>query len=166
MQLFRKLIIAGSLGTLLATGLLLTNAHADLDFRGTISGDPLDFTGETESPQFKEFKNTGVNPYNGDQEAMNKGYVIFATACSGCHGHLAEGKLGPALSDDYWTYPGNRQDKGLFETIYGGADGQMGPQQGLLEPDEILHVMSWVRGWQTEPAKTKKAVEAYEKRNG
>lgn len=92
--------------------------------------------------------------------------MIFATDCSGCHGHLAEGKLGPALSDDYWTYPGNREDKGLFETIYGGADGQMGPQQGLLEPDEILHVMSWVRGWQTEPEKTKKAVEAYENRNG
>ncbi|SNR96410.1 cytochrome cL apoprotein [Methylobacillus rhizosphaerae] len=142
------------------------SAQAELSFTGTVSGDPLDFTGEEESPQFKEFKNTGVNPYNGDQEALNKGYVIFATACSGCHGHLAEGKLGPALSDDYWTYPTNLEDKGLFETIYGGAAGQMGPQQGLLEPDEILHVMGWVRALQTEPEKAKKAVDTFEHRNG
>nr|AAM18569.1 cytochrome c [Methylobacillus sp. SK-5] len=164
--MFKKLAVVGGLSVFLASGFALMPAQADLDFRGTISGEPLDFEGETESPQFKEFKNTGVNPYNGDQEALNKGYVIFATACSGCHGHLAEGKLGPALSDDYWTYPTNLEDKGLFETIYGGAAGQMGPQQGLLEPDEILHVMSWVRALQIEPEKAKKAVDTFEHRNG
>jgi cytochrome c-L len=50
------------------------------------------------------------------------------TACSGCHGHEAEGKLGPGLADDYWTYPAAATDQGLFEVLFGGANGMMGPQ--------------------------------------
>jgi len=97
---------------------------------------------------------TGENPYKGDAEAVKKGYTIFSTACSGCHGHLAEGKLGPALADAYWTYPKNETDKGIFETIYGGAAGMMGPQQGRLSVDEILHVIAWIRHQAEENLKT------------
>jgi len=129
-----------------------------LDFRGTISGDPLDFNDKKgdDTPAVKAFKVTGKNPYN-DYEAINKsGYTIFSTACAGCHGHLAEGKLGPALTDDYWTYPNNATDKGLFETIYGGGQGMMGPQRGLLSQDEILQVMSWLRSaYSGDPKKAK-----------
>lgn len=119
-----------------------------LEFRGTLSGDVLDMSpmeDEVVTPEVKHFKATGENPYRGNQAAVNKGYTIFSTACSGCHGHLAEGKLGPALADAYWTYPKNETDKGLFETIYGGAAGMMGPQQGRLTVDEILHVIAWIR---------------------
>jgi len=128
-----------------------------LDFRGTISGDILDMApkveGEVVTDQQKQFMATGENPYRGNSEAIKKGYNIFSTACSGCHGHLAEGKLGPALADTYWTYPKNETDKGLFETIYGGAAGMMGPQQGLLKVDEIMHVMAWIRYQGEENAK-------------
>ncbi|PKO24439.1 MAG: cytochrome c(L), periplasmic, partial [Betaproteobacteria bacterium HGW-Betaproteobacteria-8] len=69
-----------------------------LDFRGTISGDVLDLNDgkgpDTEAVQ--EFLRTGKNPYNDNPEVIKNGYTIFSTACSGCHGHLAEGKLGPA----------------------------------------------------------------------
>lgn len=119
-----------------------------LEFRGTLSGDVLDLTpmeGETFTPEAKHFMATGENPYKGNPEEVKKGYTIFSTACSGCHGHLAEGKLGPALADDYWTYPKNETDKGIFETIYGGAAGMMGPQQGRMTVDEILHVIAWIR---------------------
>jgi cytochrome c-L len=109
--------------------------------------------GEVVTDQAKQFLATGKNPYQGNSEAVKKGYTIFSTACSGCHGHLAEGKLGPALADSYWTYPKNETDKGLFETIYGGAAGMMGPQQGLLKVDEILHVMAWIRFQGEENAK-------------
>lgn len=163
--MFKKIAVVSGLSIALATGMFLASAQAELEFRGTVSGDVLDTSGEDDTPQVKEFRNTGNNPYNGDLAAMSQGYIIYATACSGCHGHLAEGKLGPALADDYWTYPTNLEDKGLFETIFGGAAGMMGPQQGLLTQDEILHVMSWVRGLHTEPAKAKQAVEAFEKRN-
>lgn len=127
-----------------------------LDFRGTISGDLLDLSpkeGEVITDQAKQFLATGENPYRGNADEIKKGYTIFSTACSGCHGHLAEGKLGPALADDYWTYPKNETDKGLFETIYGGAAGMMGPQKGLLKIDEIMHVMAWLRFQRDENAK-------------
>jgi len=130
----------------------------DLIFRGTISGEMLDFKGlnETETDAVKKFKQTGVNPYNGNAEVIKQGESLFSTACSGCHGHLAEGKLGPALSDDYWTYPKNATDKGLFETIFGGAEGMMGPQRGRLTQDEMLQIMSWVRSiYQGDPDKAK-----------
>lgn len=119
-----------------------------IEFRGTLSGDVLDLApmeGETFTPEAKHFMATGENPYKGNDAEIKKGYTIFSTACSGCHGHLAEGKLGPALADDYWTYPKNETDKGIFETIYGGAAGMMGPQQGRMTVDEILHVIAWIR---------------------
>jgi cytochrome c-L len=127
----------------------------DLEFRGTISGDLLDFKDKLgdDTPAVKQFKKTGKNPYNGNEAVIKNGYTIYSTACSGCHGHLAEGKLGPALADSYWTYPGNKKDKGLFETIYGGGQGMMGPQRGKLPQDEILQVMSWVRSLQNKEAK-------------
>nr|WP_223261164.1 cytochrome c(L), periplasmic [Methylophilus medardicus] len=128
-----------------------------MEFRGTLSGDVLELSpmeGETFTPEAKHFMATGENPYKGDAEAVKKGYTIFSTACSGCHGHLAEGKLGPALADAYWTYPKNETDKGIFETIYGGAAGMMGPQQGRLSVDEILHVIAWIRHQAEENLKT------------
>lgn len=119
-----------------------------IEFRGTLSGDVLELApmeDETFTPEAKHFMATGENPYRGNEEEIKKGYTIFSTACSGCHGHLAEGKLGPALADEYWTYPKNETDKGIFETIYGGAAGMMGPQQGRMTIDEILHVIAWIR---------------------
>ncbi|PKO26140.1 MAG: cytochrome c(L), periplasmic [Betaproteobacteria bacterium HGW-Betaproteobacteria-8] len=129
-----------------------------LEFRGTISGDVLDMNDGkgTDTKAVHEFLRTGKNPYNDNSEVIKNGYTIFSTACSGCHGHLAEGKLGPALADDYWTYPGNALDKGLFETIYGGAQGMMGPQRGMISKDEILQVMSWLRSiYNGDPKKAK-----------
>lgn len=119
-----------------------------LEFRGTLSGDVLDVSpmeGETFTSEAKHFLATGENPYRNNEEAIKKGYTLFSTACSGCHGHLAEGKLGPALADEYWTYPKNETDKGIFETIYGGAAGMMGPQQGRLQVDEIIQIIAWIR---------------------
>lgn len=139
------------------------SAVAGIDFRGTISGDILEFSPESDGPEtdaVKYFKETGENKYVGNLEEAKAGYVIFSTACAGCHGHLAEGKLGPALSDTYWTYPKNETDKGLFETVYGGANGMMGPQKGRLTIDEILHVVSFVRSF--KDGKTDAAPEHHE----
>lgn len=119
-----------------------------LQFRTTLTGEVMDIVpieGKPQTDEAKKFIATGENPYVNDKQAIEKGYTIFSTACSGCHGHLAEGKLGPALADDYWTYPKNEEDKGLFETVYGGANGMMGPQKGRLSVDEILHVIAWIR---------------------
>lgn len=119
-----------------------------LDLRNTDTGEPIDLSTSQEegrsTPAVKKFLQTGIDPYNEDKSCLPKGEVLFLEACSGCHGQIAEGKIGPGLNDDYWTYPKNVTDQGLFETIFGGARSQMGPHNDLTL-DEILKVMAWVR---------------------
>jgi cytochrome c-L len=141
-------------GLVVALGIVPVLAQ-DTTFRNTVTGEVLDFSyampegKDTEG--VKQFLATGANPYNERKECLAKGEELYLTACSGCHGHLAEGKLGPGLNDNYWTYPKNATDKGLFETIYGGAQAQMGPQYGQLTLDEMLHVIAWIRHIYTGP---------------
>ncbi len=143
----------------LALTLSSAGVSADIDLRHAITGMPLDLSfakkgGNTDA--FKEFIQTGKNPYNGNKEIIEKGHTLYLTACSGCHGHEAEGKLGPGLADDYWTYPANSTDKGLFEVLFGGANGMMGPQYVNLNTDEMLQIMSWIRDVYTgDPKKAK-----------
>lgn len=116
-------------------------------FYNLIEGTPLDFNGlkEKETEQVKAFRSNGKNPYNGDTEAIKQGESLFSTACSGCHGHHAEGKLGPGLNDDYWTYKQAATDPGLFSAIFGGLGGSMGPLRNRISQDDILHIMAWLR---------------------
>lgn len=138
------------LKTLVMTGLLLGSSaiQADITLRHALTGEVLDLSfakkgGNTEA--FKQFLQTGKNPYNSDHGAIEQGESLFMTGCSGCHGHEAEGKLGPGLADDYWTYPRNATDQGLFELLFGGANGMMGPQYVNFNTDEMLKIMAWIR---------------------
>ncbi len=119
-------------------------------FQHTITGETLDILGvspveDRDTEAVKRFLQTGINPYTEVASCLPKGEETYLTACSGCHGHVAEGKLGPGLNDSYWTYPKNSTDKGLFETIFGGAQGMMGPHGGHLTLDETLRLMAWIR---------------------
>jgi len=122
--------------------------QADITLRHALTGETLDLSfakkgGNTD--KFKQFMQTGKNPYNGDTEAAKKGESLYMTGCSGCHGHEAEGKLGPGLADDYWTYPRGLTDQGLFEILFGGANGMMGPQYVNFSTDDMLHIMAFLR---------------------
>lgn len=144
----KQLATVLSISVMTAVAVIPMKAEAQVTFRNAITGQPLDFSygkkgKETEA--VKEFKQTGHNPYNGDAAAIKVGKDLFSTACSGCHGHHLEGKLGPALGDDYWTYPAGRTDQGMFEIIYGGARSMMGPQRNNLSINEMLQVMAFVR---------------------
>ncbi len=155
----RKSLIPLVLGAAVATG----GAHAGVTFRNALTGMPLDLTVAKDWKQPSEgvrrFLETGENPYNCDKEKVEEGHSLFLSACSGCHGHEAEGKLGPGLADDYWTYPAGLTDKGLFEIMFGGANGMMGPQYVNLSIDEMLKIMAFLRsiyngnpkkiGWKT-----------------
>lgn len=129
-------------------------ALADLEFRNTVTGDVIDLSvGNQENrdlPAVKSFLATGINPYIEVKNCLPKGQELFLVACSGCHGHVGEGKIGPGLNDNYWTYPKNTTDKGLFETIWGGARSQMGPHSDL-QINEILLLMAWIRHFYTGP---------------
>ncbi|CCE25109.1 MULTISPECIES: cytochrome c(L), periplasmic [Methylotuvimicrobium] len=135
-------------GILAGTALISTAAHAEITLRNAITGEQLDMSfakkgGDTEA--FKQFMQDGKNPYNGNEEVIAEGESLYMTGCSGCHGHEAEGKLGPALADDYWTYPSGETDKGLFEILFGGAQGMMGPQYVNFNTDEMLKIMAFIR---------------------
>ena len=118
-------------------------------FSNTVTGEPLDLglaqEEERDTEAVKHFLETGKNIYNMDPEVLQSGERAYLSACSGCHGMIGEGKLGPGLNDAYWTYRKNRTDVGLFETIFGGAQGMMGPMYQQLTLDETLRVMAWVR---------------------
>ncbi len=147
----------------LATALTIGTTEAGVTFRNALTGMPLDLTVAKDwkqpSEAVKRFLESGDNPYNCDKEKIEEGHSLFLSACSGCHGHEAEGKLGPGLADDYWTYPAGLTDKGLFEIMFGGANGMMGPQYVNLSIDEMLKIMAFLRsiyhgkpnkiGWKT-----------------
>jgi cytochrome c-L len=134
-------------------------AHADsLEFRNTITGDVLDVDGTSpkegrDTPAVKKFMETGVDPYVEMPGCLGKGEEIYLESCSGCHGHIGEGKVGPGLNDSYWTYPKNATDKGIFETIFGGANGMMGPHGQDLTMDDIMHLIAWIRHIQKDDVK-------------
>lgn len=140
--------IKRQIASLLLTGLAAAAAQAEITFRHGVTGETLDFSYAKEggdTPAFRQFRETGKNPYNTDSKAIEEGHSLYLTACSGCHGHEAEGKLGPGLADDYWTYPRAATDVGLFEILYGGAQGMMGPQYVNLSTDEMLKIMAHLR---------------------
>lgn len=145
--------------TMALLALLTPAAHADISLHHAITGEALDMSfakkgGNTEV--FKQFLQDGNNPYNGNKAAVEKGKSLYMTGCSGCHGHEAEGKLGPGLADDYWTYPRNATDQGLFELLFGGANGMMGPQYVNFNTDEMLHIMAFIRDiYKGDPKKAK-----------
>lgn len=144
----RIIYAACGLGVSHGTGIAQTDPPG-IVFRHTITGEVLDLADALpqgrNTPGVNEFLRSGVNPYNEDPSCLKAGEQIFLSACSGCHGHIGEGKIGPGLNDDYWTYPQNATDAGLFSTIFGGAQAQMGPQSENLTLDEMLQVMAWVR---------------------
>lgn len=136
-------------GVLICALFLASTGAAGLTFYHTITGEDLKVT-ETSPAEgrdtvaAKQFLETGINPYTEVPACLVEGEQTYLASCSGCHGHVAEGKVGPGLNDDYWTYPKNKTDKGLFETIYGGANGMMGPHNDLTL-EESLKLMAWIR---------------------
>lgn len=130
-------------------------ASGQMVFRNAVTGEELDLTEGREegrdTPALKEFFQTGINPYNEDEEALVLGESLFNTACSACHGYTGAGNIGPALNSGNWDYE-LHSDKGLFEVVFGGAERQMGPQYEVLTQDEMLYVMAWVRHLYTGPA--------------
>ena len=139
-------VIVAAVGAFVAASAF---AQSAITFRNTITGEVLNFNDALpegkDTPAVKEFMTTGKNPYNEDMSCLKLGEQTFLSACSGCHGHIGEGKIGPGLNDAYWTYPQNETDEGLFSTIYGGAQASMGPQYQNLQLDEMLKVMAWIR---------------------
>ena len=133
-------------------------ASAQQVFNNTVTGEVLDIDGVApkegrDTPAVKKFMETGVDPYVEVPGCLPQGEQVFLESCSGCHGHIGEGKVGPGLNDSYWTYPKNATDKGIFETIFGGANGMMGPHGQDLTLDDTMKLIAWIRHIQKDDVK-------------
>lgn len=145
-------------------------ARAQEVFRNTVTGEVLDIDGIApkegrDTPAVKQFLKTGVDPYVEVQGCLPKGEEVYLESCSGCHGHIGEGKVGPGLNDSYWTYPKNTTDKGLFETAFGGANGMMGPHGQDIELDNMLKLIAWIRHMQKDDVKDAEWLTPEQKKN-
>jgi cytochrome c oxidase cbb3-type subunit III len=85
------------------------------------------------------------NPFAGDAAAAVEGKRLFLkTGCYACHGHEAEGAVGPDLTDDEWIY--KPTDSMIFNTIAKGRSGTiMAPFGDQLNPDEIWKIVEFLR---------------------
>ena len=108
----------------LIMGSVLASAAVSAEtFRHTITGEDLKVP-ETSLPEgrdteaAKHFLESGVNLYTEVQGCLPKGEEIYLTACSGCHGHFGEGKLGPGLADaQYHTLMGVFAEMGVRAVV-------------------------------------------------
>lgn len=174
----KKIVVHAGLVIGIVSAALAATVQTSLDLRNTITGDPINLDDALlegrDTPGVKKFLETGHDPYIDDLSCLRQGQTLFLSACSGCHGLDGEGKIGPGLNDDYWTYPKNETDQGIFETVFGGARAQMGPHNEDLTLDEMLMIIAWVRHLYKDPVEhapwltpeQKKIYKPYTEANG
>jgi len=96
------------------------------------------------------------NPYTGDAQAIAEGHQLFLdSGCYACHGHHAEGGMGPNLTGagNRWIY--KPTDATLFRTISNGREGtNMAPWKDTLSQDQIWKIIAFIRSlYQGDPSK-------------
>lgn len=78
-----------------------------------------------------------------DSEILSKAQAVFVERCAPCHLVSGGGSVGPNLTDEYWIHGGSIKD--VFRTIkYGVTEKGMIPWQGVLTPEEMQAVASYI----------------------
>jgi len=84
------------------------------------------------------------NPFRGDRQSAAEGERTFGVMnCDGCHGGGAVGWVGPSLRDGRWRYGGS--DAEVFRSIYYGQPHGMPAYGGLLPPDAIWKLVTYLQ---------------------
>lgn len=125
-----------------------STALADVAFRNALDDSPLDLSpikGEEFTDAVKSFHKDGVNPYNGNPEAIGQGKAQFEDHCQACHGEDATGGMGPSLVDNVFANNRANTDVGIFEIIHSGASGAMRSfsERGVTQ-DQILKIIAYI----------------------
>lgn len=125
------------------------NADDLSDFKSPLDNSPMTFPlhpGEVETPAVAKFKETGVNDYRGNADAIAEGKSLYTKNCVVCHGADGTGKMGPTLVGNDLIYPQAKTDPGMFSIIYGGASGAMQSffRRGMQQ-DQMLKIIAYVR---------------------
>ena len=138
-------------GISLALALLVTAGGAFADkpvFVHPFDGAPIQVPlkeGETETPALEQFKETGVNAYRGQAEALADGQRLYEQWCQVCHAANASGNMGPSLVGDKHVYSQTATDVGMFAIVYAGASGAMQGFAGRISQDDMLKIIAYVR---------------------
>jgi cytochrome c oxidase cbb3-type subunit 3 len=76
------------------------------------------------------------NPAQGDSQAPSRGMRYFIQFnCNGCHADNGGGGMGPALSDNLFTY--GAEPENIYLSIYQGRPNGM-PSWGAVLPDAVI----------------------------
>lgn len=79
----------------------------------------------------------------GEHEIL-EGKAIFVAKCAMCHGEKLEGKIGPNLTDKFWT-TGNGSRVDVIRVIAKGSAAKgMPPWESQLKPEEIKEVAAYI----------------------
>ncbi len=83
------------------------------------------------------------NPYEGREDAIREGAILYKQHCEKCHGPEGSGGVCPNLTDGDWKYGGSDGD--VFKSISDGRPGGMPQWKGIIEKDGIWKIIAYVR---------------------
>jgi cytochrome c(L) len=95
-----------------------------------------------------------LNPYTGNAEVIQEGRTLFLqNGCSGCHGVMGGGGMGPPLIGKNWKY--GSDDETLYKLIKGQIPEQKMPKVfGFLQDDQVWKIITYVRSlYKGDPTK-------------
>lgn len=82
-----------------------------------------------------------------DEDLLGKAQVTFVEKCAPCHTPSGGGSVGPNLTDEYWIHGGSINN--IFGVIkYGVPEKGMIPWQGILTPEEMQSLSSYIMSLQ------------------
>ncbi len=83
----------------------------------------------------------------GDEAILAVGRERFAKTCASCHGDVAQGLIGPNLTDEFWLHGGTVSQ--VFTTLVKGVPAKGMPPWGrAIAPEELSALVSYVRSLQ------------------
>ena len=79
-----------------------------------------------------------------NENAVLEGSQLFAAKCAMCHGENLEGKIGPNLTDHYWS-TGNGTRMAVVNTVRKGSAAKGMPAwESMLKPAEIKKAAAFI----------------------
>lgn len=85
-----------------------------------------------------------LTSYMKGEVVIASGAEIYASKCAMCHGEKLEGKIGPNLTDKFWT-TGDGSRLAILHTIAKGSGAKgMPPWEGMLKAKELKDVAAFV----------------------